>query len=144
MTVIDKIRQLYGFPQNFHFGFSESEIYQLEKRLNIKFPLKLKSYYLSLGKIETINYSHNRLLKPNKEIRFSKDRHLIFYEENQASACWGIKEKDLKFDNPTVWGNYGKEEDSDWLVETNSIDNFFLLMAVYNGTLGGLNIMLIV
>ena len=144
MTIIDKIRKLYGFPQNFHFGFSESEIYQLEKRLNIKFPLKLKSYYLSLGKIETINYSHNRLLKPNKEIRFSKDRHLIFYEENQASACWGIKEKDLKFDNPTVWGNYGKEEDSDWLVETNSIDNFFLLMAVYNGTLGGLNIMLIV
>jgi len=134
----EKIRQLYGLPKNENFGFSEDEINKAEKNLNIKFPLEFKKYYLTLGKVEAINYSHNRLLTPNKEIRFSNDRYLVFCEENQAVAYWGIKEEDLKSDNPAVWGNYGTEENPDWHIEANSTDNFFLLMSVYNGTLGGL------
>jgi hypothetical protein len=138
MTYTDKIRQLYNLPGNRNFGFSETEINKIEKKLDFKFPLELKKYYLTLGKVESINYSHNRLLKPDKEIRFSIDKYLVFYEENQEAAFWGIKEQDLKSDNPAVWGNYGSEEDPDWHIEANSTDNFFLLMAVYNGTFGGL------
>lgn len=138
MTSTDKIRQLYDLPENENFGFSEVEINETEKNLNIEFPLELKNYYLTLGKVEAINYSHNRLLKPNKELGFSNDRYLVFYEENQAVAYWGIKEEDLKSDNPTVWGNYGTEEDPDWHIEASSTNNFFLLMSIYNGTLGGL------
>lgn len=138
MTTTDKIRQLYDLPKNENFGFAEAEINELEKELNIKFPLELKKYYLTLGKVEALNYSYNRLLKPNKEIGFSDDRYLVFYEENQVVAYWGIKEEDLKLDNPTVWGNYGTQDEPDWHIETNSTDNFFVLMAVYNGTFGGL------
>lgn len=121
-----------------NFGFSEQEIAEVENRLSIKLPEELRNYYLTLGKNESINYSHNRLLKPDNEIGISKDRYLVFYEENQVAAYWGIKEEDLKLNNPTVWGNYGTEENPDWQIEANSTDNFFLLMAIYNGTLGGL------
>lgn len=138
MTNIEKIRRLYDLPVNKNFGFTETEINGLEKDLNIRFPLELKKYYLTLGKVEALNYSYNRLLKPKKEIGFSSDGYLVFYEENQAVAYWGIKEEDLKLDNPTVWGNYGTNDEPDWHIETNSTDSFFLLMAVYNGTFGGL------
>ncbi|WP_300671987.1 SMI1/KNR4 family protein [Soonwooa sp.] len=138
MTSADKIRRLYDLPKNENFGFKEAEINESEKLLNIKLPLELKNYYLTLGKVEALNYSYNRLLKPNKEIGFSNDRYLVFYEENQVVVYWGIKEVDLKLDNPPVWGNYGAPDEPDWHIETNTIDSFFLLMAVYNGTFGGL------
>lgn len=138
MTTIDKIKQLYGLCKNENFGFTETEINETEKSLVIEFPVELKNYYLTLGKVEALNYSYNRLLKPDKEIGFSNDRYLVFYEENQVVAYWGIKEQDLKLDNPPVWGNYGTEENPDWHIEANTTDNFFLLMSVYNGTFGGL------
>ncbi|MDP9956578.1 hypothetical protein J2X97_002237 [Epilithonimonas hungarica] len=138
MTNTEKIRKLYDLPQNENFGFADTEIIELEEKLNIKFPLELKNYYLTLGKVETLNYSHNRLLNPRNEIGFSNDRYLVFYEENQVVVYWGIKEEDLKLDNPKVWGNYGTEENPDWHIEANSTDDFLLLMAVYNGTFGGL------
>jgi hypothetical protein len=121
-----------------NLGFSEQEIAEVENRLSVKLPEELRNYYLTLGNNENINYSHNRLLKPDKEIGFSNDRYLIFYEENQVVVYWGIKEEDLKFSNPKVWGNYGTEDSPDWHKEANSTDIFFLLMAIYNGTLGGL------
>jgi len=138
MTASQKIRKLYNLPDDENFGFSETEITELEERLNIKLPEKLRNYYLTLGRHENLNYSHNRLLKPDKEIGFSDDGYLIFYEENQAVVYWGIKEEDLKLDNPPVWGNCGTSESPDWHIQASSTDNFFLLMAIYNGTLGGL------
>lgn len=135
MTAIEKIKQLYNITSVENQGFADSELQQVEKRLHIKLPLKLREYYLALGKNEAINYSHNRLLKPGgEEIGFSDDRYLVFYEENQVVAYWGIKEGDLGMDNPPVYGFYGDE----WMKETDTTEDFFLLMAVYNGTLGGL------
>lgn len=139
MTYLQKIRRLYNLPEDKNFGFSKTRITQLQKQLNIKLPDKLINYYLTLGKNENINFSHNRLLKPDKEIGFSEDRYLIIYEENQVVVYWGIKEKDLKLSNPPVYGNYSPNEDiADWHLETKTTGDFFLLMAVYNGTLGGL------
>lgn len=63
---------------------------------------------------------------------------MVFYEENQASIYWGIKQADLRLDNPAVWGNYGSNELPDWQLEAKTMENFLLLMGVYNGTLGGL------
>lgn len=138
MTQLQKIKRLYNLPDHESDGFAETEIMALEKRLGIKLPAVLRNYYLELGQNEALNYSHNRLLKPGKDIRFSKDRYLVFYEENQSVSCWGIKAADLHLDNPPVWGNYGTKRKPDWYLETKATDLFFLLMAVYNGTLGGL------
>ena len=105
-----KIRRLYNLPDDENFGFSETEIITLEKRLDITLPVELRNYYLTLGKSENINYSHNRLLKPDKEIKFSDDQYLIFYEGNQVVAYWGIKEEDLKLNNPAANKVYAKYE----------------------------------
>lgn len=135
MTIIEKIMQLYNIESADQQGFSDSELQAVESRLNISLPLKLREYYLALGKNEAINNSYNRLYEPNEEeIGFSDDRYLVFYEENQVVAYWGIKEADLGKDNPPVYGNYGGE----WEEEAPTTEDFFLLMAFYNGTLGGL------
>lgn len=137
MTITEKIRQLYDLPKNQNLGFAEAEMIALEEKLHSQLPTALKNYYLALGKVANLNYSHNRLLKPN-EIYFAQDGYLVFYEENQAVVYWGIKQEDVKSNNPPVWGNYGTVENPDWQIEANSTDNFLLLMAVYNGTFGGL------
>lgn len=139
MTNWDEITKLYNIAgKRNKFGYQVDEISEAESRLKTAIPKVLKDYYFSLGKNEAINNSHNRLLKPNQEIEFSDDGYLVFYEENQASTYWGIAQKDLTLDNPPVWGNYGTNESPDWHLESKTIDNFLLLMGVYNGTLGGL------
>ncbi|WDF66303.1 SMI1/KNR4 family protein [Flavobacterium sp. KACC 22763] len=138
MNYIQKIKRLYRLSENENYGFSEKQILDLEKRLNVKLPSKLKEYYLELGKGEKLNYCFNRLLKPENEIGFSDDDFLVFYEENQNVAFWGIKKEDLSQDNPPIYGNYDTIEKSDWEIEIETTENFFLLMAVFNGTLGGL------
>ncbi|SOD15112.1 hypothetical protein [Pedobacter xixiisoli] len=138
MSTLQKIQQLYQLPEEANFGFSADEIAALEKSLGLALPVALKHYYLNLGKNESINTSHNQLLKPATEVGFSEDRYLMIFEENQGVVSWGIKEEDLAQENPPVWGNYGTEEEPDWYVEASTTENFFLLMAVYNGTFGGL------
>lgn len=138
MNYIQKIKRLYNLSENENYGFSESEMLELEKTLETKLPSKFKEYYLELGKEENLNYSFNRLLQPDDEIGFSDDDYLFFYEENQNVAIWGIKKEDLKEDNPPVYGNYDTIEKSDWEIETQTTENFFLFMAVFSGTLGGL------
>ena len=138
MTIIQKIKRLYDLSENENYGFSEADILELEEKLEITLPAKLKEYYLELGKEENLNYSFNRLLKPESEIGFSDDGYLVIYEENQVVAFWGIKKEDFKLDNPPVYGNYDTIEKSDWEIETQTTEIFFLFMAVFNGTLGGL------
>ncbi|WPV65340.1 hypothetical protein [Chitinophaga sp. LS1] len=131
MTYFEQIRHLYGIEKQERFGFEVGEIEQ-------PLPLVLKEYYLTLGKHDAVNYSHNRLLKPD-QIGFSQDEYLIFYEENQGVVFWGIKQSDLALPNPPVYGNYsGDEMNPDWHQECATTDGFLLLMAVYNGVLGGL------
>ncbi|MCI5054773.1 MAG: SMI1/KNR4 family protein [Flavobacteriales bacterium] len=135
----DEILRLYDLTNHLNNqGYKFEEIDEVESRLNVDLPMKLKDYYLSLGKNNNINYSHNRLLKPKDEIGFSDDGYLVFYEENQSSVFWGIKKEDLKLDNPPVFGNYGTSESPDWHEEAKTTEHFLLLMSIYNGTFGGL------
>ncbi|KAF2507268.1 SMI1/KNR4 family protein [Flavobacterium foetidum] len=138
MNYIQKIKRLYNLSENENYGFSEDEILRLEKNLETALPAKLKEYYLELGQEENLNYTYNRLLKPENEIGFSEDDFLVIYEENQNVAIWGIKKEDLKLKNPPVYGNYDTIEKSDWEVENQTTEDFFLMMAIYNGTFGGL------
>ncbi|SDI32228.1 hypothetical protein [Chryseobacterium jejuense] len=137
MNYHEKIRLLYQLSGEETSGFSETEVTTAEQSLNIKFPTVLRDYYLWIGKNETVNHSHNRLLNPD-DIYFTEDRHLVFFEENQGVVQWGIKETDLFLENPSVWGDYDTVEESDWHQETKTLEDFFLFMSVYNGTLGGL------
>lgn len=139
MSYWEKIIKLYGVSETTQNGYEENELQELEQRLNILLPKVLRSYYLSLGKNEKINLSHNRLLGPNSEVFITDDGYLVIYEENQGVVYWGIKQTDLSLDNPPVYGNYNSSgETQDWHLETDTTEDFILLMAIYNGTLGGL------
>lgn len=137
MDVIDKISKIYRLPVDKNKGFAQHDIAIAERRLKITLPKQLKHYYQNLGKHQAINESHNRLLDLNK-IRLTDDGYLVFYEENQQVVVWGIQLADLTLDNPKVYGDYGSTEHSDWHIESEALDEFLLLMAIYNGTMGGL------
>ena len=64
--------------------------------------------------------------------------YLCFCEENQGVVMWAIRKEDLANPNPPVWGNYGTETNPDWIQETDTLSDFWLYIAIYNGTLGGL------
>ena len=51
---------------------------------------------------------------------------------------WAIRKEDLTNPNPPVWGNYGSETDPNWIQETQSLSDFWLYLAIYNGVMGGL------
>ena len=137
MTYFQKIRHLYGIPENENFGLEESEIVALEKRLNIELPVTLRKYYLTLGSHEALNYAYNRLLRREK-VWVSQDGYLMFYEENQGVVSWGIKKEDFLHPDPPVYGNYSNDEaNPDWHLEFPS-EACLLMLAVYNGVLGGL------
>lgn len=138
MNYIQKIKRLYKLSETENYGFCKEEMIALEKQLEVKLPIKFKEYYQVLGKEENLNYVYNRLLKPDDEIEFSDDDFLVFYEENQNVVIWGINKEDLAKDNPPVYGNYDTIERSDWEIETQTTEDFFLMMAIYNGTFGGL------
>ena len=139
MTYYQKIRHLYNVPENENWGFEESDIVALEKRLKIILPAKLREYYLTLGRHEAINYSHNRLLQPGGKIGFSPDEYLVFCEENQGVVNWGIKKDDLSNPNPPVYADYADADgNSNWYLELPGTEACLLMLAVYNGVLGGL------
>ncbi|MFD1604604.1 SMI1/KNR4 family protein [Flavobacterium artemisiae] len=135
--MIQHIKRLYNLSENENPGFSEKEISELETRLDITLPSKLREFYLLLGKEENLNYSYNTLFKP-EEVHFSDDGFLLIYEENQGVVIWGIKKEDLELDNPPVYGNYDTIEKSNWEIETQTAEDFLVMMAIYNGTFGGL------
>lgn len=139
MTYQQKIRKLYKLDELKKYGFSEKEIVELEKREGLILPKILREYYLLLGKNKEINFSFNRLLKPTNQAGFSNDKHFVFYEENQSAVFWGIKEQDLKLDNPCVYGNFDAVGlTQEWFIDSPTTEDFLLSMALWNGVLGGL------
>lgn len=137
MEYTTAIRRLYQLPEDQRYAFPEEELSALQARVGSPLPKGLMDYYRSLATQETLNSAHNRLLDP-EDVFISDDGYLVFYEENQAVVYWGIKITDLVLDYPPVWGNYGTEEQPDWVQESRSLSGFWLLMAVYNGTMGAL------
>jgi hypothetical protein len=140
MDYIQKIKLLYSLQESKNYGFIEDEITDMEKNHKTKLPKILREYYLKLGKNENINYSFNRLLKP-EEIRFTEDsNYFVFYEENQEAVRWAIKKNDMEKENPKVYGNYDPDSlMQDWFTDSETMDGFLLSMAYWNGVLGGLN-----
>lgn len=117
-------------------GFSEGQLLKAEKRLNITLPQMFRAYYLQLGATKSVNQSFNSLATP-QQLYFAGD-YLCFCEENQGVVMWAIRKEDLTIFNPPVWGNYGSETDPDWVLETQTLSDFWLYIAIYNGVMGGL------
>ena len=135
-TIVNNIKNLYSLTPKDCKGFSEEQLLEAEKRLAVKFPLVFREYYLQLGATESVNQSFNSLATP-EQLYFDGD-FFCFCEENQGVVMWAIRKEDLANPNPPVWGNYGTETNPDWIQETDTLSDFWLYIAIYNGTLGGL------
>ncbi|MCH5720555.1 SMI1/KNR4 family protein [Niabella hibiscisoli] len=125
VTHLQKIKKLYNLPENDNAGFDESEIIALEKRLRVQLPAELRNYYLELGKNEPINYSHNRLLKPGKEIRFSKDRYLVFIRKTRPYHAGVLRRLTCYCATHPFGEIMGLQEKPDWYLETGGTDLSF-------------------
>jgi len=133
---MENIKKLYNLMPKDCKGFSEGQLSKAEKRLNITLPQMFRAYYLQLGATKMVNQSFNSLATP-QQLYFAGD-YLCFCEENQGVVMWAIRKEDLTISNPPVWGNYGSETDPDWVLETQTLSDFWLYIAIYNGVMGGL------
>ena len=88
-----------------------------------------------------INTVHN-ILRPIAELQYFGD-HLIFMEENQGIASWGIHRDDCRERNPIVWQGQNidenefelEDEPQEWFEEEYRLKQF--LMAMWKWTLTG-------
>jgi hypothetical protein len=139
MDYIKKIEVLYNLPENKNYGIDENEIILAENNLKIKLPRILREYYLKLGKNKKINNSFNQLLKP-KQTKFTDGgNYLVFCEENQGVIYWAININDMENDNPKVYSTYDQNNSNqEWYIDSETMENFLLSAAYWNGVLGGL------
>jgi hypothetical protein len=140
MDYIQKIKLLYNLPENNNYAIPENEIIAMENNLKIKLPKILREYYLKLGNNKMINNSFNRLLEP-KEVEFTENsKYLVFYEENQGVAYWAINRNDIENEDPKVYASYDPNDlIQEWFIDSETVGNFLLTMAYWNGALEGLN-----
>ena len=136
MNTFRNIRELYQIRLEACKGFPEESLLQAEKRLKTTLPETFRKYYLEIGADETVNQSYNHLLPPGQ--LYYKGEYLCFCQKNQDVVTWAIRKGDLDNPNPPVWGDYGTDTAPDWYLETRTLSDFWLYIAIYNGVLGGL------
>ena len=127
-----EIKKLFGIGRYSRFGCSPYDIEELKESFEI-LPKVLIDYYLELGEHEALNFTQDNLISP-EEIYMSDSGYLVFYEENQKSCIWGIKEQDLFMDNPPVYMAY--DEDDKFIMESGTLSEFFTIMAYMQGSFG--------
>lgn len=81
-------------------GFDVEIIKNAEAKLGKAIPEALKTYYVTIGKLDIFMSSFQRFLKP--EDLFYEDGKLVFLEENQNVCYWGV-DTEKKEDNPLVY-----------------------------------------
>jgi hypothetical protein len=113
-------------------GYPTPAVEVVEKRLGIRLPEPLREYYLSVGR-HKINRAHNRLWPPDA-LEISQGR-LVFMEENQCVAFWGVRSRTLAAD-PVVFQTTDLE-DGDWVAES-ACSQFLPAMLCWQAIGGGL------
>jgi hypothetical protein len=117
------LKNLIGRPLTPRDGLSLTQVIACERRLKLKLPAALKSYYELAGKLP-INTEHNQLYLP-KALRIENGK-LVFMEENQAVVFWGIDLNALKKLDPMVFQANNESEIvwysedlcfSDWIIK---------------------------
>lgn len=135
MTYIQQIQTLYQIDNA--CGVSKQDIDKAEKRLGIILPAVFKEYHERLGLHQAINHSFNEILSLD-DIDFADD-YLVIASENQEVCYWAIKKDELNQHNPSVYTCYNiDDKNPEWYLENKTLSDFFLMMALFNATMGGL------
>lgn len=132
LSVYEILNKLYHDNKK---GYSEKEIKQAEEKMGIRFPKKLRDYYLTYGKL-SINECLHELMEPKdvfwafpeEEPVQESQKYLAFWVENQGVWHMGIRKDDLLLDSPPVFINTDDGGFEEWELIGKDFDNFLLFM----------------
>jgi hypothetical protein len=121
-----RFRELLGKPLAPSDGMGDRAVAKAVRRRSLVIPRALSDYYAVAGKHE-VNTEYNRLL-PIEELGWRGDR-LVFMEENQWVAYWGIDRAACREPNPVVWQAPNNEPGPlEWYQERYLLNQFLMAM----------------
>jgi hypothetical protein len=112
-------------------GLGDEAVAKALRKRRLVVPRALSDYYSVAGR-HRINREYNRLY-PIGELEWRGDR-LVFMEENQWVAFWGIPRSEVARSNPVVW-QAPDAEPLEWFAEGYRVSQF--LMAMWRWQLTG-------
>jgi hypothetical protein len=130
----EKLLGELGIDPTDEYGCTEDRLLDAETRLGVRLPRALRDYYRKAGE-HSLNVAHNRLIAPEK-LEFVGG-YLLFVEENQRVALWGIAANQLGLENPIVWqGENGSP--IVWQSEELTVSEFLEIFVYWQAACGGL------
>ncbi|MFE6054405.1 SMI1/KNR4 family protein [Kitasatospora sp. NPDC056446] len=100
-TLVRGFAAYWGEPLGPADGFSDEELDAAERRLGLRLPAALRETYRLFGRRADLTSNQDVLLTPDE--LFLMDGALVYREENQGCAHWGVLLADLgREDPPTV------------------------------------------
>jgi hypothetical protein len=119
-----RFREILGEPLEPSDGLGEQKVQRALRKRSLVIPRALAEYYAIAGRHE-INARHNRLL-PIGELAWEGEK-LVFMEENQCVALWGIDKAAIEDSNPVVWQGPNNEP-IEWYEEPYCLSQFLMAM----------------
>jgi hypothetical protein len=133
--------QRLGRPLTGSHSLGESAINAAERRLGVRLPTALRTYYRVAGRERRLNHAHNRLLAPADWIA-DGDR-VVFLEENQAVVAWGTRVRPTgsrrpDVSDPPVFQCQTTDVGRKWFREHRHVSVFLIVHLYWQAVLGGL------
>lgn len=83
-------------------GTPEAELTAAEEKLGFRLPAALHEAYALFGRRRDLHSNHDSLLSPDDFYVDDRKEALVFREENQGAAYWGVLLTDLDKPDPPV------------------------------------------
>ncbi|KYF78312.1 hypothetical protein BE17_53355 [Sorangium cellulosum] len=112
-------------------GCTEADICAAEQRLGVSLPEALRDYLATAGRHGGMMDADFHVLPPDK-LRLAGDC-LVFCEENQYVAEWGIQAADRASPNPRVSGRARNTEK--WYSEASRLSGFLIHVATWQAVI---------
>ncbi|GAA2413208.1 hypothetical protein GCM10010191_23640 [Actinomadura vinacea] len=84
-------------------GYSDSELDAAEERLGFALPVAFRRAYQLFGRRDDLTSNHDRLRPPGELEVDERGEALVFRDENQGAATWGVLLEDLAAEDPPVY-----------------------------------------
>lgn len=119
-----RFAELLGNPLAPADGLGDEAVGAAVSRRRLAVPRGLSDYYAVAGR-HRINQEYNRLLGIRR--LYWEGDHLVFMEENQWVAVWGVSRADMPATNPVVW-QASTDEPQKWFAEPYRLRQFIMAM----------------
>lgn len=101
-TLFPEIRRMFDLTDDEMHGYPEESILAVEESLGVRLPAMLRQFYLELGAHRMTSMQDHIVPLYELDKQYDAD-WIIFYVENQAVVCWGVKREDCAQDDPPVY-----------------------------------------